>query len=306
MSVIKGTAGQPFSAAAIRWSIYVIVGLSLVSLMLRVTARTVALAQNASPAPSATPTFAPTHVVIVAAVPSASATPAPSGTPVTPTPTASPTATQIPVSRLTAIFQAECSFYYQISPDLLTNVSKDQALPRDFQPADLAIVPLQQKNMAFRPIPLRRVVHQALLDMLDAMNQAGLSIWVMSGYRSYGEQQLAYEKWQTLYPDRAADISAVPGHSEHQLGTVVDFSTPYMDDLYNDFFHVNFSITPEGQWLSKQAADYGFTLSYPAWAAQITGYAWEPWHYRYVGMLAQELFRRNITLTQYIQECAPR
>jgi len=305
MSDIKGSAAKPFSAAAIRWSIYVIVGLSLAGLMLRVTARTVALAQNASPAPSATAAFPPTQVVIVAAVPSASATPAPSGTPVTPTPTASPTATQIPGATLTAIFKADCSLYNQVPPDLLTYVSKDLALPRDFQPADLAIVSLQQKNMAFRPIPLRRVVHQALLDMLDAMNQAGLSIWVMSGYRSYGEQQLAFEKWQRLYPDRAVDISAVPGHSEHQLGTVVDFSTPYMDDLYNDFFHVNFYTTPEGQWLSKQAAYYGFTLSYPAWATQITGYAWEPWHYRYVGILAQELFRRNITLTQYIQECGP-
>ena len=302
MSVTRGSTRQTFSSTALRWGIYLIVGVSLVGLMLRVTARTVALAQSASPAPSATATPAPTKVVVVALVPT---TPAPTGTPVTPTPTVPPTATQIPGATLTAVYQADCSLYSQISPDLLTLVNKDQALPRDFQPADLAIVPLAQKNTAFQPIPLRRVVHQALLDMLDAMNQAGLSIWVMSGYRSYSDQQLAYEKWQRLYPDRVADISAVPGHSEHQLGVSVDFSTPYMDDLYNDYFHVNFYTTPEGQWLSKQAAYYGFTLSYPAWATQITGYAWEPWHYRYVGILAQELYKRNITLTQYIQECGP-
>ncbi len=305
MSVSKRSPGQPFSAGAIRWSLYVIVGLSLAGLMLRVTARTVALAQSASPAPSATATQAPTEVVSVVLMPTLTLTLAPSGTPITPTPTVPPTATQIPGATLTAIYQADCGLYPQVPPDLLTIVSKDVGLPRDFQPADLAIVPLNPKNTAFNPIPLRRVVNQPLLDMLDAMNQAGLSIWVMSGYRSYTEQQLAFEKWQRLYPDRAADISAVPGHSEHQLGVVVDFSTPYMDKLYNDFFHVNFSITPEGQWLSKQAAYYGFTLSYPAWGTQITGYAWEPWHYRYVGILAQELFRRNITLTQYMQECAP-
>jgi D-alanyl-D-alanine carboxypeptidase len=286
----------------LRWGIYVIVGVSLAGLMLRVTARTVALAQSASPAPSATAAPASTKVVVVALVPT---TPAPTGTPVTPTPTVPPTATQIPGATLTAVYQADCSLYSQISPDLLTLVNKDQALPRDFQPVDLAIVPLAQKNTAFQPIPLRRVVHQALLDMLDAMNQAGLSIWVMSGYRSYSDQQLAYEKWQRLYPDRVADISAVPGHSEHQLGVSVDFSTPYMANLYSDYFHVNFYTTPEGQWLSKQAAYYGFTLSYPAWGTQITGYAWEPWHYRYVGILAQELFKRNITLAQYIQECGP-
>ena len=303
MSVIRRSPGQPLSYVVFRWSIAIIVGLSLAGLLLRVTARTVALAQSASPAPSATLTPAPTAVVIVPVVPTL--TPAPSGTPVTPTPTLSPTPTQLPGATLTAIFQADCALYGQVPQDLLTHVSKDLALPRDFQPADLAIVPLVAKNQAFQPIPLRRVVQQPLLDMLDAMNQAGLSTWVMSGYRSYGEQQLAFDKWQRLYPERAVDISAVPGHSEHQLGTVIDFSTPYMDKLYNDFFHVNFYLTPEGQWLSKQAAYYGFTLSYPAWATQITGYAWEPWHYRYVGILAQDLFRRNITLTQYVQECAP-
>ena len=305
MSVTRRSSGQAFSSSALRWSLYVIVGLSLAGLMLRITARTVALAQSASPEPSATLTVPPTKVVVVAVVPTATPRPAPSGTPITPSPTASPTVTPIPGATLTAIYQADCSLYNQVSPDLLTLVNKDQALPRDFQPADLAIVPLTQKNTAFNPIPLRRPVQQALLDMLDAMNQAGLSIWVMSGYRSYSDQQLAFDKWQRLYPDRAADISAVPGHSEHQLGVAIDFSTPYMDDLYNDYFHVNFYTTPEGQWLSKQAAYYGFTLSYPAWATQITGYAFEPWHYRYVGILAQELFKRNITLTQYIQECAP-
>ena len=304
MSVMKTSAGQSSPSTVWRWSLYIIVGLSLVGLMLRVTVRTIALAQSASPAPSPSATWPPTQVVAVVLAPTS--TPAPTRTPVTPTPTVSPTATQIPGATLTAVYQADCALYSQVPPDLLTLVNKDQALPRDFQPADLAVVPLAQKNTAFQPIPLRRGVHQALLDMLDAMNQAGLSVWVMSGYRSYSDQQLAYDKWLKLYPDRAVDISAIPGHSEHQLGTAVDFSTPYMNNLYGDFFNVRFSTTPEGQWLSQQTAYYGFTLSYPAAATQITGYAYEPWHYRYVGLLAQELLRRNLTLTQYIQECAPK
>src|SRR5258708_10876930 len=207
MSVTRGPARQTFSSTALRWGLYLIVGVSLAGLMLRVTARTVALAQNASPAPSATATPAPTKVVVVALVPT---TPAPTGTPVTPTSTVPPTATQTPGARLTAVYRADCALYSQVAVDLLAIVNKDQALPRDFQPADLAIVPLAQKNMAFQPIPLRRVVHQALLDMLDAMNQAGLSVWVMSGYRSYSDQQLAYEKWQRLYPYRVGDITAGP------------------------------------------------------------------------------------------------
>jgi|SRR5579859_5046829 len=305
MAAPRNSTGPSLSYAAIRWSVYLIVGLSLLGLALRVTARTIALAQSASPVPPATTTALPSQVVVVVAAPTATWAPAPVNSPVPPTPTLPPTATQIPGATVTAIYRADCAMYDQMPADQLTLATKDIALPRDFQPADMAIVPLAPKNQAFQPIPLRRVVQQPLLDMLDAMNQAGLSIWVMSGYRSYSDQELAYEKWQRLYPDRVADISAVPGHSEHQLGLAVDFSTPYMANLYGDFFNVRFSTTPEGQWLSKQAAYYGFTLSYPEWAPQITGYAWEPWHYRYVGSLAQELLKRNITLTQYIRECAP-
>src|SRR5438105_14501246 len=106
MSVTRGPARQTFSSAVLRWGLYLIVGVSLAGLMLRVTARTVALAQSASPAPSATATPAPTKVVIVALVPT---TPAPTGTPVTPTPTVPPTATQIPGATLTATYQADCA-----------------------------------------------------------------------------------------------------------------------------------------------------------------------------------------------------
>jgi D-alanyl-D-alanine carboxypeptidase len=309
MSALRGSPGRPVSSSALRWSIYVVIGLSLAGLLLRVTARTVALAQNGSSLAAATEALAPPTpslaVAIVTAAPPTD-TPAPTATVQTPTPTATATETPLPAGTQTAIYLANCSLYNRVPEDLLTYVDRATALPQAFVPDDLAIVPLDDGNVAFRPIPLRQSVHQPLLDMLDAMNQAGLSVWVMSGYRSYGEQQLAYDKWLKLYPDRAPDISAVPGHSEHQLGTAIDFSTPYMDELYSDFFHVNFYQTPEGQWLIKQAAYYGFTLSYPAHAVEATGYAWEPWHFRYVGILAQELLARNITLTEYLQECAPR
>ncbi len=288
---------------------YLVLGVALAGLVLRVTARTVALAQNAPAIPTeVTPPTATLPAVIVpptVTVAPTVATLAPTNTGVPPTPTETATPTALPAATLTAIYEQNCSLYDQVPQDLLTYVDRDTALPRDFAPEDLAIVPLDTGNVAFRPIPLRQPVHQPLLDMLDAMNQAGLSVWVMSGYRSYGEQQLAYDKWLNLYPDHAPDISAVPGHSEHQLGTAIDFSTPYMDDLYGDYFHVNFFQTPEGQWLIKQAAYYGFTLSYPTWAVEQTGYAWEPWHFRYVGLLARDLLARNITLTQYLQECVP-
>jgi D-alanyl-D-alanine carboxypeptidase len=287
-----------------RWGIYLLIGLSLAGLALRVTTRTAALAREA-----ATPTEppAPTVVMLTQAPAPGSAT---VDAPLTPTPnvvaspTRQPTKTPAPTATEAVVAAAgDCATDPQVPADLLTVVNRDTALARDFVPADLEVVPLAENNLAFRPIPLRLRVHQPLLDMLDAINQAGLRVWVMSGYRSYSEQTLAYEKWLKLYPDRAADISAVPGHSEHQLGTAIDFSTPYMDDLYGDLFHVNFSKTPEGEWLFKQAAYYGFTLSYPQGATEQTGYAWEPWHYRYVGPLAQALQARQETLTEYLARC---
>jgi D-alanyl-D-alanine carboxypeptidase len=306
MSTVRRSFEQHFSSGAVRWGFYLLVGFSLLGLMLRVTARTVTLAQGAGYIAPTVPATASTPVALGAPPVAATRAPTATATPEIP-PTEAPTLTPtpLPAATQTAIYAAACAMYNQVPPDLLAYVDRDTALGQDFEPEDLAVVPLDARNVAFRPIPLRQSVHRPLLDMLDAMNQAGLSVWVMSGYRSYGEQQLAYEKWQKLYPDRAVDISAVPGHSEHQLGTAIDFSTPYMDDLYNDFFHVNFSQTAEGQWLLKQAAYYGFTLSYPPWAVEQTSYAWEPWHFRYVGILAQDLYARNITLTQYLQTCRP-
>jgi D-alanyl-D-alanine carboxypeptidase len=305
MSAARGSASRPVSTGAIRWSIYLTLGVAVAALMLRMAARTLALAQNAPPLP--TDITPPTATVFVAAtLAPPTDTPTPTNTPVPFTPTATPTETPLPAATLTAIYIEHCSSYSFVPEDLLTHVDRETALDRDFVPDDLEIVPLAPANMGFRQIPLRQPVIQPLLDMIEAMNLAGLQIQVVSGYRSYSEQQLAYEKVLDEYPDRAPEISAVPGHSEHQLGTTVDFSTPYMEDLYGDEFHINFFQTPEGQWLNRQAAYYGFTMSYQTWAVEQTGYAWEPWHYRYVGgLLAQELLRRNITLTEYLQECRP-
>ncbi|MCC6192733.1 MAG: M15 family metallopeptidase [Anaerolineales bacterium] len=284
----------------IRWSAWAVVGVAALALILWLSARTVARAQEAASTARA-PTLVP---VIVAVITQPPPTPAPAVTAPAPAETPSPTAT--PGSAQSLASEAGCGLYNQIPADLLTLVDRDTALDRDFVPEDLEEVPLDPANLAFRPIPLRQVVHQPLLDMLDAMNQAGLSVWVMSGYRTYGEQQLAYNKWLQLYPDRAADISALPGHSEHQLGTALDFSTPYMDERYGDFFNIRFDQTPEGQWLLRHAKYYGFTLSYPARAVEQTGYAVEPWHFRYVGLLADELAAREITLTEYLRGCRPR
>jgi D-alanyl-D-alanine carboxypeptidase len=268
-------------------------------LALRLAGRTVALADAAARAEAARPTpapatLAPTLAVALAptggptALPTAPATLLPTQPPPTPLPTVIP----------------GCELY-NAANDLLIRVDRETALPREYEPDDLAAVPLSPKNAYYGPLLLRRIAHQPLIDMLEAMNQAALQTTVVSGFRSYTDQALAYEKWLERYPDRVASISAVPGHSEHQIGTAVDISTPYMEQLFGEQFHPQFFYTKEGQWLAENAARFGFILSYPSWAVEQTGYEWEPWHYRYVGVeLAADLLQRNVTLGGFIETCS--
>jgi D-alanyl-D-alanine carboxypeptidase len=249
-----------------------------------------------APAEAGPPASPVIHVV--------SPTPLPTAIPYTPTPPA-PTAALNPPTLAAPTDPPDPCALYHAELDLLTVVDKDHALARDYEPPDLAEVPLDPDNVGYRPLVLRQPVHDATLDLLAAMNETGLRVWAMSGYRSYSEQTLAYEKWQAMYPDRVVELSAQPGHSEHQLGTAIDFTNPGMVDLFGDFFHIKFAQLPEGLWLAEHAVEYGFTLSFPADAVETTGFAWEPWHYRYVGpALAQELAARTLTLTEYLASCA--
>jgi D-alanyl-D-alanine carboxypeptidase len=200
----------------------------------------------------------------------------------------------------------DCALYDPANP-LLTLVDRETALPRDFAPTDLITLTLPSRNDWILPLRGHAEIEPPLLDMLDAANQTGLALRVVSAYRSYTEQALAFQKWAEWYPDRANALSAEPGHSEHQLGTAVDFTTPEIQARMPNRFHVDFALTPEGKWLAAHAAGYGFTLSYPEWATEQTGYEWEPWHYRYVGAaVAQLLAAREppVTLSAFIQQCA--
>lgn len=275
----------------------------------RITGRTIALAQEVTPVPYAISTDSP---FAVAVIPGATPQPSPTFTPVptlvaptvAATPTTQPSPTAPPTLAVPTV-DPECALY-QANLDLLTPViNRDVEVPRDFVPSGLQTPDLAYRNAYIVPVQVRDVVLQPLYDMLSASNEAGLQIMVVSGYRSWSEQQLAYEKWAQLYPDRATEISALPGHSEHQLGTAIDFSTPYMEGLYQNLFHTNFFYTVEGQWLNDNADKFGFTLSYPSWATEVTGYAWEPWHFRYVGVeLAQDLKERQLTLIEYVKGCS--
>ena len=122
-------------------------------------------------------------------------------------------------------------------------------------------------------------------------------------------RSVAYNRWQVEDPAHASQVSALPGHSEHQLGTAVDFGSPELPDLTGDptmRFSPLFSQTSEGLWLTAHAHEYGFTLTNPPDAQPWTGLIYEPWHYRYVGVdLATYLHESGYFLTEYLFQVRP-
>lgn len=217
-------------------------------------------------------------------------------------PTAIPPTKIIPTPTATPI--GLCSLRVP-SDDLYTLVTQTYNLSRNYAPQDLVLLTdyLPMDVTLGYPTEIREVALEPLLEMIKDMQAAGLAPQLISGYRSYSAQAIAWEKWNREEPERASIISARPGYSEHQLGTVVDFGSPSLAEIVGQpdiEFHTYFFKTPEGIWLLDNAHLYGFTLSYTREASEITGFYYEPWHYRYVGPeMAAQLKEIELTLTEY-------
>ena len=146
----------------------------------------------------------------------------------------------------------------------------------DWEPNDLVDFEGQQ---------LRAEAARAARTMMDAAKAEGVTLTVSSAYRSYAVQQQTYQYWVSVNGQQVADqLSARPGYSEHQTGLAIDFASPEgcrLEECYRD--------TLAGQWLVKNAPRYGYILRFPDGRQSVTGYRFEPWHYRYVGVqIAQE------------------
>lgn len=223
----------------------------------------------------------------------------PSTTPtLTPTPAIWPTVTTQVLPEEIAAGLDPCSFRIVPDDDLLLLVSQQFGLPESYVPPNLVF--LRDYFGESVTLGLGNQVQLSIIEplkqMIEAMHAAGLKPSILSGYRSYGEQYLAWKWWNSQYPERVAIMSAKAGHSEHQLGTTVDFGSPALDHL----FHVDFAKSPEGLWLRDNAHLYGFTMSYPADTYETTGFKYEPWHFRYIGVeLSMELHTSGLILTEW-------
>ncbi|MFD5276347.1 D-alanyl-D-alanine carboxypeptidase family protein [Pseudarthrobacter sp. NPDC058362] len=139
-----------------------------------------------------------------------------------------------------------------------------------------------------------------LASMLKAAAADGAPVRVISGYRSYQEQDALHSGYVAKFgAGRASELSAEPGHSEHQAGLAVDIADPSGGCALRPCF----AETPAGAWAAENAWRYGFIVRYPADAQDVTGYSYEPWHLRHVGVTtAAKMHRASAaTLEAYLQ-----
>ena len=147
---------------------------------------------------------------------------------------------------------------------------------------------------------VRRIAIDDLAAMTDAARTAGKAIAVRSAYRSYQDQVGTFQHWVDVSGRKAAlKASARPGHSEHQLGTTIDFRSASSTKAPWDYD--DWATTGPGRWMKNNAWKYGWIMSYPKGELHTTCYQYEPWHYRYVGRdLAQRVHDSGLTLREYL------
>ena len=163
--------------------------------------------------------------------------------------------------------------------DLGVLVDRSHSLPPDYVPKDL--VPLRDYGVAtLGSEVLRREAAEHLGRLVAGAAADGEKLAVASAYRSYEEQRHSYESLKGVLGADAGRLSATPGHSQHQLGTAVDFTNAAAGYKLG----APFARTGGYRWLDHHAWEYGFVLAYPRGEEERTGYRWESWHYRYVGV----------------------
>jgi D-alanyl-D-alanine carboxypeptidase len=143
--------------------------------------------------------------------------------------------------------------------------------------------------------PLRQEAADALASMADsATAEIGQQLVAQSGYREYGVQEIVYSRYVGQVGTAAADrTSARPGFSEHQTGMAIDILAEGSGCSLDG---PCFGDTTAGQWLAANAYRFGYLLRFPADKTAITGYEYEPWHFRYIGVdLATEMHNQGVT-----------
>lgn len=178
------------------------------------------------------------------------------------------------------------------------NVNQNVSLTEKFYiPSDLSEI---DKDISKTSLCIKEEALNALKVMVGAAKNENLNIIVSSGFRDYATQKSIMNVNIKDGNKNAKRLIAKPGYSEHQLGVAVDLTSP---SIKLESATQKFGMTKESDWLEKHAYEYGFIESYPKGKEEITGYMYEPWHYRYVGVdNALEVIKSGKTLTEFLKD----
>ncbi len=177
--------------------------------------------------------------------------------------------------------------------EMFTNVNAETSVNK-YVPEGLVEIKSQIKTKESRNLCMTEEAAVALQKLITDAKDAEVELEVTSAFRSFEIQEV-------LYADRAQNVEkesiAKPGHSEHQLGTTIDLTTP---EVNSNSASADFKETAAYKWLSENAYRYGFVMSYPA--GRDTGYIFEPWHWRYLGVeVAKDIRANKMTIQEYLE-----
>lgn len=169
------------------------------------------------------------------------------------------------------------SYFDPSRTDVVVNKRRPLS-PLDYAPAELRA---PEVSTATDKALLRPDAASAVEDMFRAAAQEGVGLTLVSGYRSYADQEATYAHWVAVYGDagQADTVSARPGYSEHQTGLAFDIGAADGACTLSGCFRD----TRAAQWAAAHAAEFGVLLRYPLGASDITGFSAESWHFRFVG-----------------------
>ena len=182
---------------------------------------------------------------------------------------------------------------------LMMIVNRNNTLSSDYVPEELVLSEIDFVSY-IETRYLAKSTAEAAKAMFEAAKEEGIILLGASGYRSYEVQEILYNSRVENEGQEEADrYTAKPGQSEHQTGLALDILSEDYQDMDD-----NFDSTEAYAWLKDNCYKYGFILRYPPGKEDITGFLYEPWHYRYIGNseVAKDIMDKNLTFEQYIEE----
>lgn len=184
-----------------------------------------------------------------------------------------------------------------VNNEYLKLVNRTNSFDSDYEPKDLVTPNIRLQTASDTTALLRREAATAIENMFNDAKKVGINLIGISGYRPYDYQQILYNnKVSRDGVNEANKYVAKPGSSEHQTGLAMDVLSTEYSNLDSGFENTN-----AYKWLSENMSNYGFILRYPKGKESITGYEYEPWHLRYVGVkAAKEISEKQLTLEEYL------